>query len=627
MSLIFGIVRYETHADGDFFEAMYEPLRDFPQVRFHKAIQHEAAFGKLLTFGTPEDTYDAQPVYLSEPNILFVAQGRIDNRDELSQSIGVKADAQVADSYFILQAYLKYGEETQHKLKGDWSFVAYHFNTKELFVARDTMGYSALFFYKTDKYLAFSSSVKAILALPDFKKELNDEYLISLLSLWKVREKFLGDETFYKNVFSLQIGFVLKLKNRAITVSQYWPPENIKEIYYKNKQDYSDQMSELVYKAVNRRLRSNKPVASMLSGGLDSSMVSYVAADLLKQQNKTLTTLSHVPLYKNNLSNHPMAQKRVLDETPFISAIIKAAGNINPLYLTSESVSPWQGSIEMLNIIDGFIHGAGNAYWMLDIYKTAAQAGYGTLLTGEGGNGSTSFVGLDYKRPHSVRRFLKKPVEYLKRQVAKPLVLKYFSTLSVFNTFEKFILESYLATSALDKYNVMDEARKKNQVFLQYYANVLQFKKNYILYYRPRSVLGATMGHYYGIELRDPTTDKDLMDFFLAIPNEVFFDEHFNSKMLVKRMMANKIPDEVLYAKNKGLQSSDLIFRVRESKTEVLNAFAALKNSALVQDYINVNKLEKNLQAYLDSETVESTDTIHVLIKTMQAADFLMKRF
>lgn len=628
MSLIFGIVKYnDDKIDESIVQAMYNPLKDFPQVKFDKKSINEASFGKILNYGTPEDVYDTLPVYLSEQNLLFTAQGRIDNRDVLAKDLGLKANMAVSDSYFMLRAYLKYGEEVQHKLKGDWSLAVYNYNTQELFLARDTLGYTALYFYKTDKYFAFSTSVKSILGLPYFRKELNEEYFISALSLWKVREKFLSKETFYKNVFYLQGGFVLKLKNGDPIINQYWPPENIQESYYKNKQDYADEMSALIYNAVNRRLRSYKPVASMLSGGLDSSMVSYIAADLLKQQNKSLTTFSHVPLYKEALSQHPMAQKRVLDETPLMHATVKTSGNITPQYLSSAHFSPWQGSAQCLDVLDGFIHGAGNAYWLIDIYKSAAQQGYGTLLTGEGGNGSTSFAGIDYLRTHNLQRLISNPVDYLKRQIAKPLVLKYLRSASVFNALEKDIKNGYLSAEIIDKHNIKEDVKQKSQTFLQYYKHVLELKKNFIALYHLRSVLGTSFGNYYGIELRDPTTDIDVLNFCMSIPNEVFFDDNFSNRMLVKRMMNNKMPDEVLYAKNKGLQSSDIIFRIRNSKAELLDGLANLKDSSLAMHYVDIAKLEKNLKIYLANDNTESTDNIHVIMKTMQAADFLRKNF
>lgn len=628
MSIIFGVISHNEEAiDEQMLQSMYEPLKGFPQQKSDKIQKNEAAFGRVLRYQTPEDVFDSQPVYLQQPDIIFTAQGRIDNREELYATLGIQANDTVSDSYFMLMAYLKYGKTVQQKLKGDWSLAVYDYQTKELFITRDTMGYTAIYYYNTSQYFAFSTSLKSLLALPYFKKELNEPYLVSFLSLWNVKEIIEGDRTLYKQVLFLKAGFTLSLKKKQISINQYWPPANITETYYKNKQDYADRMSELMFRAVKARLRSHKPVASMLSGGLDSSMVSYIAATLLKQQNQSLTTFSHVPLFKSNLTDNPMANSRVVDETPLIKALAEASGNINAQYMDSAQLSPWQGSIESIEVLDGFLHGASNAYWLIDIYKTSAQQGYGVLLTGEGGNGSTSFAGLDYQRKHSLNRFLRNPYNYIRRQVAKPLVLKYFRSMSVFNDLEAQIKDGYLSAAMLTKYNIMADIRKIDGGFLQYRKYVLESKMYFHSLYQMRSLLGATFGNHYGIELRDPTTDIDVMNFFYTIPNEVFFDDNFSNRMLVKRMMYNQMPDEVLFAKNKGLQSSDILHRVRHSKIEVAKELPRLRASGIVSNYVDMPKLEKNFGSYLNQNNEESPLTIQLSLKALQAADFLSRYF
>lgn len=625
MSLIFGIINRDRKADENFLEEMYTPLKGFPHHRFDKKSAKEAAFAKLLNYGTLEDIYDVQPVYLSEPNILFTAEGRIDNREELARNLGLSLSDKCSDSFFMQQAYLKYGEETQYKLKGDWSFAAYHFDTKELFMARDTMGYTALYFYKTDRYFAFSSSIKSILALPDFKKELNEAYFVSNLTLWKVNEKMMSAETFFKNVFSLKGGHILKIKNDELKTTKYWPPENIKETHYKNKEDYTDQMSDLLYKSVNARLRSYKPVASMLSGGLDSSTVSYIAAELLKQQNKRLTTFSHVPLFKDELATNALINSRVLDETPFMEAIVNASGNINPVYLDSKDISPWQGSIQCADAINGFVHGAANTYWMTDIYKNTAQKGYGTLLTGEGGNGSTSFAGVDYLLPHSLKRFIKYPSAYVRRQVLKPMYVRFLNDYHDDRSLKTYVSNSYLNTELIEKYGIIKDVQKKYSGFLRQFSHVSENKNLFINMYHLRSALGAAFGTYYGIELRDPLCDVDLINYFLTIPNTVFFDEGYTNRMLVKRMMKNKLPDKVLFERKKGLQSSDIFFRVEAAKEELFDEAVTLANINWLKAYIDIDKIEKNLKTYFSGEKRQIE--MQGLIKTMQASAFLRKNF
>lgn len=143
--------------------------------------------------------------------------------------------------------------------------------------------------------------------------------------------------------------------------------------------------------------------------------------------------------------------------------------------------------------------------------------------------------------------------------------------------------------------------------------------------YHLRSALGAAFGTYYGIELRDPLCDIDLMNYFLTIPNTVFFDEGYTNRMLVKRMMKNKLPDKVLFERKKGLQSSDIFFRVEAAKEELFDEAETLKNAKWLENYINISKIEKNLSTYFNGEKRQVE--IQSLIKTMQAAAFLRKNF
>lgn len=627
MSLILGIIHVEeAHRDSIVIDRMYAPLKDFPQEKFHKIEHDEAAFGKILNYGTPEDVYDQMPVYLSEQNILFTAEGRIDNREELARNLNLSKTETLSDSYFMLQAYLKYGEEVQHKLKGDWSLAVYNFNSKDLFIARDTMGYTAIYFYQTKQYFAFSSSIKSILNLPDFKKQLNEEYFVSALTLWIPTGKEENNETIFQNIFYVRNGHTLQLKDRKIIHSKYWPPENIIEKHYKNKQDYADEMLELMYNAVSVRLRSYKPVASMLSGGLDSSTISYIAADLLKQQNKSLTTFSHVPLFKKELQYHPLAKKRVLDETPYINAVVETSGNINPQFLNSEQISPLQGMNECMLINDGVIHAAANAYWLIDIFKTCAQQGYGTLLTGEGGNGSISFAGVDYLRPFQFSTFISNPYLYFKKQVAKPFALKHLTNwinyIKRASTLENYIINGYLSKEIQAKYNIIDDIRKNRKESLIYTEEIISLKRRFINLYQMRSWFGANFKHYYGVEMRDPTSDIDVMNYFLTIPNEIFFNKFYGNRVLVKNMMKTKLPDSVLFARKNGLQSADIGFRIKSHQEELLYSVCKLKDIEL----INQTKFISDFKTFISQKHLQPYQSQH-LLKPLHFSLFLQKYF
>ncbi|MCH5689072.1 asparagine synthase-related protein [Niabella sp. W65] len=178
------------------------------------------------------------------------------------------------------------GKQFIHHLNGDWSVAIFDFKERELFLARDPLGYTSLYYYSRENSFYFSSSIKSLLHLKNYRKQLNELHLIRNLTLWNDNQTL--HETYYKNIYSLPPAHTLSVKNKILTLQKYWPDKEYPVIKYKQLQQYVDEMQEIFTCAVKSRVNSSPSVASMLSGGLDSSAVSYIAADLLKEQKNIL---------------------------------------------------------------------------------------------------------------------------------------------------------------------------------------------------------------------------------------------------------------------------------------------------------------------------------------------------
>lgn len=632
MSLFVGYWQYIKKLDlTDTIQRMYKALAQLPHVSQDFHIQDQVGFGHILTYNTPEAVHEKMPVFLSQEQLLFVAQGRIDNRPQLFKRLGIRLNDNYPDGKIILQSYLKWGKECVHELRGDWSFAVFDYKEQELFLARDPMGYTTIYYYQDDSGFYFSSSIKSLLALPHYKKQLNEEYFTRKLTLWKSHDTDVAHHTFYKDIYLLPVARTLLVKDKNAAIEKYWQPQNTTLRYYKNKQDYADEMLELFTAGVQARLRSYQPVASMLSGGLDSSTVSYIAADLLKLQNKPLTTFSHVPLFTDELMRDKKKELQVLDESPFILEAVAASGNIKPVLLNSNNKSVLQGAADFIEICDAPAHASANLYWLLDIYSTTAQKGWGTLLSGEGGNGSISFAGLYYLLQPTWSNLIKQPNRYLKTYIAKPVVKtlfpRYFNKRKrINNSLKNYVNGIFASTDILNKYNIIDHIIANNKDFQTPVKSITELKEVFINLYNTRSTFGAACGQHYGIELRDPCTDQEVMEYFFSIPNEAFFDEDYNNRMLVKRMMKGKIPDKVLFEKKPGLQSSDIVYRAKAQQQEITTAIETLKRSPIANHYIDIRKLSEAWQSYLTQPYTDPSQMQRVL-KALHFALFLQMNF
>ena len=633
MSTILGVWQYNEAAAmvASSLEKMCSVISPGSHKPYVSKTHSDVGFAYAHTLNTPESAYEKLPLYLSSEDLLFVSQARIDNRPALAAQLGIRLTNECTDADIILQSYLFWGKDCVNHLSGSWSFAVFDNRKKELFIARDPMGYTSLYYYQDDSGFYFGSSIKSILAIIDSnKKQLNELHLVRNLTLWD--HSLDQRDTYFKNIYSLSPAHLLTIKNKRSTLQKYWSPENIPFRYYRKKQTYSDEMFALFNNGVNMCLRSHKPIASMLSGGLDSSTVSYVAAELLKSKNITLTTLSHVPYFTQNLLQDKEKEDMILDETPFINEVVRASNNIHPLFINSGNTSIIKSMLEGLDIYSGPVHGASNLYWLLDIYRTTAQNGFGTLLTGEGGNGSISFKGVPYLlSPFKLKRFFLHPRASLKLQVINPVLNILFNRQnnrgkSATRDLGEYVKSIFIKQPLIDKYDIIRDIEKNNKNFNTPIKNINEMKRKFIEIYDTRSQFGAACNHYFGIELRDPCTNKELMEYFFSIPNEVFFDEHYNHRMVVKRMMKGKIPDSVLFAKKGGLQSADIVYRAKAQQQEITAAIEAVKCSAAANHYIDINKLHQTWQSYLTHAYVEPYQMQRIL-KPLQFALFLQKHF
>lgn len=633
MSLILGVWQFSANSDiKERFPIMMQALTALPYNELNAIAHENAAFGQFLTYNTPEALYEKQPVFLSEQQILFTTAARLDNRRQLAQTLKINADSQVSDGSFVLKAYLQWGKDCVHHLRGDWSFAVFDYKKQELFIARDPMGYTALHYYQNEEGFYFSSSIAALLALPEYSKKLNEEYLVRNLTLWGETEVEFARQTPFQNIYLLGNAQTLTIgTNKRIDIQTYWHPHTISIKKYRKKQDYADEMLELLTNAVQNRLRCYKPVASQLSGGLDSSTVSFIAADLLKRENKVLTTFSHVPFFVKEVLKDKENAYRIMDETPYILETARASGNIRPILLDSKNYSIIQGIKEIITLSNNVPHGATNAYWGLDGIKTAAEQGFGAILSGEGGNANISFTGVDYLLPFSLSTALRHPLQFLKKQIAKPVAYQYFNKWlnkkrGVSIVLEKYVQNIFLQKRVLDQNDIINDIRKNNTDIIRYYPDIVELKKLYTKLYQPRSYYGALFGHFFGVEFRDPTVDLDVLEFFFSTPNEAFFDEHYNQRMLVKRMMRGKIPDKVLFEPKKGLQSADLSYKAKAEAIEITATIESVRRSPAANEYIDMKKMVDTWNTYLSLPYVEPYE-IQRLMKALLFALFLQKNF
>lgn len=218
-----------------------------------------------------------QPIQTPDGRYTIFFNGEIYNYKELKKDLLEYAYSTESDTEVILAGYVKYGEEILKKLRGMFAFAIYDRAEKKVFIARDFFGIKPLYYWVEDnRVMAFSSEIKSFLALPDFKKEVNDAAVYNYLYFQYNPLK----ETFFKNVYKLPPGHSLTvdLETGEWEEKRYWKfeftPAELDE--KKTKKEILETMKD----SVAHHMIADVPVGSFLSGGIDSSIIATLMQNI-----------------------------------------------------------------------------------------------------------------------------------------------------------------------------------------------------------------------------------------------------------------------------------------------------------------------------------------------------------
>ncbi|AHF09855.1 asparagine synthase (glutamine-hydrolyzing) [Dehalobacter restrictus] len=215
--------------------------------------------------------------------------GELYNTEEIRQALSAKGYSFQghSDTEVLLLSYLEWGVDCVQKLNGIFAFGIWDCREKSLFLARDRMGVKPLFYYHKYPSFIFASELKALLAHPDIPAVIDREGLAELFMIAPARTPGFG---VIKNICELKPGYAMLVKYEGIRQWPYWRLEN--KPHTDDIRTTVDHVRELVIDAISRQLVSDVPLGTLLSGGLDSSIITAIAAKKYQAEGKILPTFS-----------------------------------------------------------------------------------------------------------------------------------------------------------------------------------------------------------------------------------------------------------------------------------------------------------------------------------------------
>lgn len=283
-----GIYLFEGQADS--YKTMVENAN---RAIIHRGPDHQSVFiDKKIAFGHVRlsimDTTSAAHQPFTEENQRFtiVFNGEVFNFKEIRDDLIAKGYSfkTNSDTEVVLKSYMEYGEKGISRFNGFFAFAIYDAQTEELFIARDRMGIKPLLMYRDENRLIFASEMKALLEY-QIPKEIDQTTLFQYFQLNYVPSPW----TIFKGVGKMEPGSWMRCHgNQEEKGFYYHLPKFDPQKVPSNYEEAQKTLYKLLDKAVERRLVSDVPLGSFLSGGIDSSVISALAM----KHNPNLNTFS-----------------------------------------------------------------------------------------------------------------------------------------------------------------------------------------------------------------------------------------------------------------------------------------------------------------------------------------------
>ncbi|MEI7833191.1 MAG: lasso peptide isopeptide bond-forming cyclase [bacterium] len=609
MSAILGIY----YADG-------QPVDEGDLERMMAALAHrgadgsgswhggQIAFGHQMFFTTPESLHEKLPCYHDATGLAITADARIDNRAELIDILDLKDEAAtgLSDSAIILAAYVTWGRECVDHLLGDFAFAIWDASSEQLFCARDHFGVRPLYYSYQHGEFYFATQLRGILALPHLSHQLNDEKIMQYLSLYfNDREN-----CFYQNMHRLPAASTLTVAADGIHIEKYWSLDSTKEIRFNTSTEYDAAFREIFIEAVRCRLRSAFPLGTALSGGMDSSSITCMARDILKQDEIPCELHTFSAIYNK------LAQ---CDERPYINSVIEQGG-ITPHLVPMDNISPFRAYVDMQQRQDEPYFGT-TMFLHQGLYTSVRSCGGRTMLEGFGGDsvighGWHYFIELAqgrhwrtlYRQAYAVAGSGRIAALRMAWHLGvSPIITAYISgNLKGHGIRANFPLRQDLLKQYQINKRIGGSNRNMQRVWTERDAQYKDLSQGFYQgIFEAYDVVSAT----YGIDARYPFWDKRLVEFCLALPPEMKFHNGL-TRYIIRRALQGVLPHEI--ATRRGKTDIAPHYDVEMTcDTQLLQTTVDSQRGNLTR-YVDWRKFESYFQRFIKCNTDRRSTWMYV---------------
>lgn len=481
-----------------------------------------------------------QPISNEDGRYRVILNGEIYNYVELRKELLSKGHKfkSNSDTEVIVHLFEEFGSECLEKLNGMFAFALWDSQKKELFICRDRIGIKPLFYTAGANSFVFCSDLTGITTIWPGKKEISLDAFLFYLGLSYIPYP----HTIFKDINKLEPGHFIKISaNGRIDIKKYWDVTEFETLNLHSIDDYKEQILELLRDSIRLQMRSDVPIGTFLSGGLDSSCVVALLAEQLQQPVKTFSVG-----FEGGTNELPYA-KLVADKfkTDHTEVLISSEHILNTFP-------------EIINNLDEPISDTA-MFPTLILSKIAVENGVKVILNGTGGD--ELFGGYHRYIPHNkfwkimnilplnIRKLAGNLFGYIDTQrglrIADPMLF-FYNSISIINynfAEQLFQNNNHYGTMVDNIKRIYGKFVSSDNLKAKAYQLMYLDLKDYLVGDILSLLDKMTMA--VSLEGRVPLLDHRIVEMSFKIPDKIKFKDN-RLKGLLRDTLKGIVPDEIL---------------------------------------------------------------------------------
>ncbi|WP_052248501.1 asparagine synthase (glutamine-hydrolyzing) [Chryseobacterium taiwanense] len=535
-----------------------------------------------------------QPMLSENEKIVITFNGEIYNfkklRKEL-ETLGYHFQSQ-SDTEVILKSYIEWGTSMFVKLDGMFAICIVDLEQKKIILGRDRVGLKPLFYSTNENGLIWASEIKAILKNEFVKPEINWNGVYTNFLF----QTTLAPETCFQHIFSLEPGSLMSidLKTQKIFKEKFWEL-SLQSNSTISEQDTVEKIDHLLAESVSEQLHADVPVASMMSGGIDSTLITAKSKPFKEDINAF--TISY------KFSEEEVKNASLVANTLEIPHHIKNVSDEEVLAELKENIQHFEEPYSSLEVLT-------------NAAEYARNLGFKVVLSGNGAD--ELFAGYSHslklnkwlflRNFNFVRNFIVTQDQFSKK------VKNYFSQDSMFDFFR----QSQVGMKPAEAKSVFTTAvfQNINSDLQQYHLQETRDYKGYFEYDMKYSLSSHHVfrddlsAMKYGVEFRYPYLSNELIDFVSSLP-EIIRYNGVQNKPLLRKVAEKYLPEEILKMPKRGFSFPLHDFITNENK---------VRN--FIEDNLSSLKKRNFFNAHIIDEWWQNQNDVYDCVKIWQLVSF-----